>query len=145
LKKKNNMIQEKTKEERLVLLNETIAHYSENVNRRCIKTTDAGHFKCKYSGTTIGNAESDGCAIGRLLTPELRIELDAKCGDTRPSGVDDLWSDLPDEIKAYGKAFLVSLQALHDEIDNWDEQGLSEDGKEYAESIKKGFCLEQSN
>lgn len=139
------MIQEKTKEECLVLLNETITHYSENVNRRCVKTNGEGQIKCKYSGTTIENAESDGCAVGRLLTPELRLELDAMCGDEIPSGVTDIWGYLPDEIKAYGKSFLTSLQGLHDSIEYWNEEGLSDKGKKYAERIKVDYCLELSN
>lgn len=139
------MIQEKTKEECLALLNETITHYSENVNRRCVTTNGEGRFKCKYSGTTIENSESDGCAIGRLLTPELRIELDTKYGDTIPSGVEDIWEYLPDEIKGYGKAFLVDLQKLHDEISFWNNEGLTERGNFHVEAIKGKYCLELSN
>jgi hypothetical protein len=139
------MIQDKTKEERLVLLNETIAHYSENVNRRCVTTNGEGQFKCKYSGTTIDNAESDGCAIGRLLTPELRIQLDTKYGDTIPSGVEDIWEYLPDEIKGYGKLFLIDLQKLHDEIAFWDNEGLTGRGKLHVEEIKQKYCLVVTN
>lgn len=134
-------MEEKTKQERLALLDSTIAYYSENINRRCVMTNSEGDVKCKYSGTTIGNEESEGCAIGRLLTPELRQQLDAQCGDDVPSGVTDIWDYLPEDIKSYGKLFLASLQHLHDGNGYWDINGLSEDGVNYADDIKKRFCL----
>ncbi len=132
----------KTKEEQLALLNDTIAHYSENVNRRCVAIDSNGQIQCKYSGTTINNTESDGCAIGRLLTPELRLMLDNNCGDTIPSGVDNVWGDLPDEIKAYGQAFLITLQKLHDEPSYWGSEGLTERGQSCVDRIKVDISLD---
>ena len=53
-------------------LEDTIAYYSEDVNRRCIKGT-----KCLYSPLNADKKGiSKGCAIGRHLDEELQLTLD---------------------------------------------------------------------
>ena len=130
----------RTKEEKLALLADTIKYYSEDITRRCIgiSENDIG-LKCYYSGSTINNSNSDGCAIGRLLTPELRQELDDIFSKlSLPSGVNEVWDYLPVDLQSYGKEFLQDLQRLHDGSNNWvsEPNGLSESGKINAEQIK---------
>ena len=119
----------KRKEKQLGLLEETIAYYSEDVTRRC--TIGKG---CRYSGESFNKPHSDGCAIGRLLSPELRLILDTKHKGDSAIGV---WDALPKLIQRYGKKFLLDLQLLHDGHEYWNDKGLSERGEEIVLKIKK--------
>lgn len=124
---------EKTKQDKLVLLEDTIKYYSEDINRRCVNsTTDL----CYYSSTSIPDKWSDGCAIGRLLTPKLRLELDAKSSEMSNTSVKHIFHLLPENIQDYGKDFLDKLQKLHDNARNWNDEGLSEHGKIMVDEIK---------
>jgi len=63
---------ENIKQKRLGLLEETVSYYSENPSeRRCKVGTE-----CKYSPTSLGLKNSEGCAIGRKLSPQKKLELD---------------------------------------------------------------------
>ena len=124
------------KNKKLKLLEETILYYSENPLRRCRETFD-GESQCFYDGSRNSLAESDGCAVGRLLPQELKIHLDDNYTFNQLcAGVDDIFDLLPDDIKAYGLTFLSDLQVLHDNSDYWDENGLTETGKACASRIK---------
>ena len=120
----------------LALLNETVTYYSENpIERRC--TANSGG--CYYSPEKANKPNSEGCAVGRLLTPELKAELDFQIGgDTSVEGV---WHLLPNEIQVYGMDFLGELQLLHDVSDYWDDKGITKDGLRKVERIKSNFNL----
>lgn len=115
----------KTNEEKIQLLNETVAYYSENTLRRCIKAD----FNCFYDGANNTFTASDGCAIGRLLTKELRAELDLEFkNNSVNSGVFNIFNRLPKEVQSYGKTYLLRLQNFHDNSIFWDDAGLSDYG-----------------
>ena len=116
----------KTNQEKAKLLEETIEYYSENTEKRSIGLVD-NCIKCAYSGETVNKKFSSGCAIGRLLTPELSLEIDILFKD-KPSGVAYVWGYLPTDIQAYGLPFLTQLQNLHDSNRNWDTNDLSKNG-----------------
>lgn len=122
----------------LALLNETVAYYSEDTNRRCSKDK-----LCAYDPATAGKEGiSEGCAIGRLLSPQLKKELDKKyTSASKPSGVPSIFEELPKSIQYYGKEFLTRLQSLHDQSIYWDHNALSVAGKREIESFKKCFGL----
>ena len=120
----------------LALLNETVTYYSENpTERRC--TSIGG--SCYYSPEKANKPKSEGCAIGRLLTPELKAELDEQIViNTTVGGV---WDSLPKEIQVYGMDFLGELQSLHDVSVYWDDKGITKDGLGKVERIKSNFNL----
>lgn len=125
---------------RLEVLEQTVAYYSEDVNRRCIDTKTN---TCFYSGNTAGKKGiSDGCAVGRLLPEELREELDTLFEDTGgASSVTEAFHLLPVEIKELGEDFLYLLQKLHDADAFWYEGGLTKEGKEAVQKMKQQFNL----
>ena len=120
----------------LALLNETVTYYSKNpIERRCTSIGDS----CYYSPEKANKPNSEGCAIGRLLTPELKAELDEQIViNTSVTGV---WNLLPKKIQVYGMDFLGELQLLHDVSDYWDDKGITKDGLGKVERIKKDFNL----
>lgn len=120
-------------EKQLALLEDTVKYYSEDTNLRCVNKFD----ECYYSSKSVGKSNSKGCAIGRLVSPRLRIKLDEICGT-----VTEIFDFLPKKIRDYGVEFLQELQYLHDKSDYWceDENGLTDWGKETLEEFKKGIA-----
>src|SRR5690606_24716056 len=105
---------------------ETIEYYSEDVNRRA-KTDQGG---CAYL-TKDGNM----CAVGRCFSEEGLKEY-GNCPSFFHHEMIDLFKD---EYKIYDQQFWSLLQGLHDKDQNWDENGLSEEGQRY---IRKNFSKE---
>lgn len=116
---------EKTTEEKIQLVWDTVNYYSENPEERRCKS-DVG---CVYSPESIDNPNSEGCAVGRLLTDELKIKLD-NVGNLGCTGVSAIFHLLPLDIQAYSLDLLQSLQGLHDQDDNWTPDGISDIGEE---------------
>lgn len=120
----------KTTEQKIELVWDTVNYYSENpVERRC--KSNVGYV---YSPTNANKPNSEGCAVGRLLTNELKIKLD-NVGMMGAAGVGSIFHELPDDIRAYGQYLLESLQGLHDLDDNWTPDGISDEGEEYVKKI----------
>lgn len=125
----------KSNEEKIALLNDTVEYYSEDIQRRCV---DVATSICYYSPTSLNNNEkSCGCAIGRLLEPELRLELDNKARSMNNSAVKNMFEFLPEDIQSYGLLFLARLQDFHDNDENWDIGSLSERGQMIVDDIKR--------
>ena len=104
------------------LLNDTINHY--NSNNRSITLSG----QCYYYPV---NDKSEGCAIGRLIKDK---EL---CKTFGCRNVNEVFSEIPKELQELGPEFLSQLQCLHDVGANWNESGLSENGKEVVEFIRE--------
>ena len=125
----------------LQLLNETIAYYSENpTERRCVAKSGG----CFYSPKSAGKPNSEGCAIGRLLSPNKKEQLDNE--DSADTSVDFMFDYLPKKVQSHGKQFLSALQQLHDGGEDnglkyWSEKGLTEDGLKKVQEIKDLFNL----
>jgi hypothetical protein len=113
-------------------LNETVKYYSEDVNRRCV--SDDG--MCYYSPTSAGKkGKSEGCAIGRKMTPYQKGAADRKI-----QPVDRLAENLiPVELKTMPMNFLFEVQTLHDRNEYWGDKGLSEEGKSRTAGIKQKY------
>jgi hypothetical protein len=113
----------------LAFLEDTIKHF--NSTNRGVNTGD--RYTCSYYA---------GCAIGRHLPKELCLRLD----DFENSGINHrgIFDLLPQELQALGMSFLSRVQNLHDDEDNWDEKGLTTQGLEKANVIKKYFGLEET-
>lgn len=120
-------------EKRLAFINESISHF--NINNRGISPVTVEN--CITRGG-ICSYEA-GCIIGRHLDKELCIAFD-RIG--RFSGVNHVFDRLPEKLKELGEDFLVSLQNMHDDVQCWDEHGLTKEGLEEYNIIKLKFCTE---
>lgn len=123
------------------ILLDALEYYTvDPVNRRC---TDGG--ACYYSAKTINKeTTSEGCLIGRLLSPELAESIDAKY----TKSIDVIFSngdfELPDFINAGNAEFLAACQTLHDISSNWSDAGLSNIGKTEVRKIIYNYKLDAS-
>lgn len=114
----------------LELLEETISHY--NLGNRC-----AVNGKCRYSPVTLGLiGVSEGCAIGRKLSPAVARELDVSFNGV-DIGNEELRKELPEWMLNLDFRFLNDLQHLHDVDCFWGEKGLNEDGEREVDGIKE--------
>jgi hypothetical protein len=120
----------------LALLEDTIQFYSEDTSRRSVKSNGAGGNVCYYS------FKGKKCAIGRLLTPE-ELELWAQVAENKFEGLENSSyrfmaeiCGVPVNLQGFDPVFLTGLQSLHDNDQYWDENGLTENGKEQVATIK---------
>lgn len=131
-------------------LKDTIEYYGSDLKRRCVVKKPEGVNFCAYSPKT-ANLEgiSEGCAIGRHLTPELKEKLDApKANQNGPAGIIDLIKEptltelFPQWMRDMDVHFLSSVQNIHDVTNNWGEvEGLSSKGKFRVNDIIERFNL----
>jgi hypothetical protein len=116
-------------------LDETVEYYSANPEgRRC--TSMIG---CHYSPQTARKFGSEGCAIGRKMTPLNAIKADR----LYTGGVKTLLREFPDllpeNLRRMPENFLVSVQNLHDSPMYWTSTGLSVFGKELVAQIRETY------
>ncbi len=75
------------------ILLDTLEYYGADESRYCM---DSKGNSCRYSPFALGIEEaSEGCAIGRLLTPEIASKLDKH----ELGSIDEILQDLEEEIK----------------------------------------------
>lgn len=121
-------------EKRRTILEETVKYYSEDTKRRCI-----ANKKCYYTAKFAGK-ESNGCAIGRLLPPEVSEAIDILYSSTNiGSDVGSVWKHIPLELQVLGQDFFKDLQGLHDDEDYWDESGLTQRGTDKVQQIREKY------
>lgn len=116
-------------ERRLEFLNDTVNYYSEDVTRRAVDCYEI----CVYFDETTKNK----CAIGRFIDENILKSKIQLFGSVARNEIFEL---LPKNIQELEKRFLMEMQFLHDNSDNWNENGLSEQGKHQVEVIKKVHC-----
>lgn len=118
-------------------LSGALKYYTKDVNRRCVTKNN-----CYYSPESMCNKNSDGCLIGRWLTPELKLELDSN-KYTKGANVSTqiVFSRLPTVLQNLGQIFLARCQNLHDMPKFWTSTGLSEYGKHEVKNIIEEFEL----
>lgn len=118
----------RTKEEYLALLEDTVKYYSEDTSRRAMEEND-----CVY-------LTEDGrkCAVGRFLVENFDYTHFNSC-----YSVKDLYTQygntdkfLTSECRGYNIDFWQRLQGLHDNSTLWDNKGLTKSGKITVENIK---------
>lgn len=117
------MQESKTRQE---LFDNTINHF--NSSNRAIAEDENGFIGCKYR-TKDGRA----CAIGREIPTTLARKFD-KTDDTAVDN-DYIFDKLPQRLQDMGQYFLLEMQALHDNGDNWNVDGLTEYGLTVAKEI----------
>ena len=111
---------------RKMFLDDTVSHY--NSTNRGVGT-----------GITIASCSyKNGCAVGRHLDMELCVAMD-NTGDGYIKHT-DVFKQLPEWMKSLDKEFLSRVQKLHDNSFHWNENGLSESGKQFASKIETEYC-----
>jgi hypothetical protein len=93
------------------------------------------------------------CAVGRLLTDEEAAYLQAldststitkimKYLDTYDNNLaKSIWS----KLSKYPVRYLQDIQRLHDEYAYWDDNGLTDDGRNYADYIRNSITTGDYN
>ena len=127
-------------------LADNLAYYINKPERRCIDNQSG----CYYSGDTAGK-KTMGCFVGKLLSPKDRITADQQLISTASgaTGVHALVNyaglmgiKVPNLIKK-NVDVMSTFQILHDNCENWDENGLSEEGKIMLTDIINKYNLEK--
>lgn len=123
------------------IINETVAYYSEDVNRRAIKALGSCFYHLVFDGVI------KQCAVGRCLIDSNKVQKNVDSADD--SSADAVWNtsaaldeDLKPEYRGHSLDFWTDLQKLHDDADSdgyWDSnEGLTEIGrKRVAELLAK--------
>jgi len=124
----------KLNSQQLEFLNETVNHYNKNNRSATLINETFGENKCSYFPQ---NNKSLGCAIGRHVSDkDLCKEWDKLPNDK--SSVYAIFEQLPEYLRLLDCNFLLAIQRLHDNPNNWDENGLSETGRYNAKEIEQG-------
>ena len=128
------------------LLKDTINYYSANpAKRRCVNKKLGA---CYYSPKRAYKPLSEGCAIGRHLTPEAKIAFDDLASSdsdmTTISAIMEVGANkamMPSWMQKMNHEFLRRVQGLHDRSEYWDVQGLTGRGKEIVNDIITEYQL----
>lgn len=124
------------------LLQSTIDYYGvDPENRRCFKDGN-----CKYSPKTAGKQGlSEGCAIGRHLSPKVQKAFDNFSGNSYSiidiMAKEEMKKLLPEWMQEMPVGFLSSVQVLHDKSSSWGAKGLSNVGKQRVNRIIEEYKL----
>ena len=128
------MKKEKKKTIKEVVL-ETIEYYENNPERRAL--SDVG--VCLYYAPDTGNM----CAVGRCMKDATQ---DYSCGILSLNKgfteieEEDIHKEMKEEYSNIPISVWQHLQSFHDLSDYWNENGLTEDGKEYKQFLIEKYC-----
>lgn len=124
------------RQKRREFLDDTVMYYSADVSRRAVVAIDGpkdGEPKsaCKYR-------TSDGrkCAVGRHVHDDAYDIL----MEGHSINTEAMKKYLPEKILSLGIDFLQEIQQLHDCDDNWNDKGISLQGKTVAETMMSQYC-----
>lgn len=113
------------KKSKLEIINEVVAHFSEDPSRRA--TNCSGD--CVYR-TEDGRA----CAVGMFIQDSCYVpSYEGISADALlHAGNDEM---LLEDYRGHGITFWLDLQLLHDCPDYWNSEGLTDLGREYLQEI----------
>ena len=123
------------------ILNETVEYYSGNPKAR--RSSDNG--VCSFNGPY-----GEHCAVGRCFLPEFQMLGDKLIGNRsnlitfmKLNGVESIDEFLQPQYRGKNYRFWTNLQYLHDTKENWNKNGLTEQGylvvQRIRERIKTNF------
>lgn len=123
----------RTEQDYLDLLQETINFYSEDISRRAEDISGS----CLYS-----TEDGRNCAVGRCMTKKAKESIgtalipasDLPTRYTRINSIDPL---MKPKYKGFQLWFWDKLQGIHDSDGNWIESGLTKQGKDRVENLKR--------
>lgn len=116
-----------------------LAYYTADTNRRCTSDGDT----CFYSPVTAEKeGKSEGCWVGKDMTPENRLKADA-LGIVSVCAL-KVQALLPDNLKVLPIDYLMMCQKFHDTDEHWDNKGLTGKGKAFLKyNIIRNFGLSE--
>jgi hypothetical protein len=120
---------------KIEIIDETVKYYSEDVNRRSFTGTGTSQL-CKYK-----TEDCKMCAVGRCLTSTFINKFGDLIGDVHHLFAQVDWNDdlFQEQYKGHGEDFWIDLQHLHDVQMHWDNNGLTEIGKDFLKAIKRRY------
>lgn len=105
---------------------DTLEYYCQNPKRRC--TAENGSL-CQYDPIKLHRGDTEGCAIGRKLSKIAREKYGIQnCSIDEIFDSPELKEMAPEWMQEMNIEFLVSMQKLHDDRNNWHSEGLSPEG-----------------
>lgn len=109
---------------KIEIIKETVEYYSADVSRRSISYSG----KCMYNGP-----EGKQCAFARCAEAIDEEYEEWNANEVLENkGIETLKPEYRHIIDVY---FWNELQYLHDNCSNWDENGLTEDGKVFVKGL----------
>lgn len=110
---------------KLEIIDETVKFYTEDPSRRAVE-----NFSCEYL-----TADGRMCAVGRCAENPEDIPYGSLGFD------DNVWAtiEFKPQYQGHDERFWSDLQTFHDTSSFWESDGLSEDGKEHVEFLKKKY------
>lgn len=116
---------------KLEIIEETAAFY--NSENRAYDEQDA---TCYYQ-----TADGKQCAVGRCMMEPSKYAWNTSQGGAGAESLLETNGDdiLKPEYRGHDTGFWQDVQRLHDYIDNWDKNGLTEDGKKHKESLIRKY------
>lgn len=121
---------------KIEIIDDTVAYYSADVSRRSI--SDERSSKCLYKGP-----KEKECAFQRVVENDLsKYDQDSNFGFgstcvTVMKNEPEL--KFKEGYEGHNAGFWIEIQDLHDRFEYWNNEGLTEKGKEYVESLKHKY------
>jgi hypothetical protein len=132
---------------KIEIIEETINFYSQDPSRRAVKTREDGSsYACLYV------YKEKRCALSRCMSPEFLEKYGEIINDTG-SITEDLSRYLSEELhinlddtllpkyRGHNEDFWSDIQAMHDIVENWDKNGLTDRGRKFVTNIKQTHTL----
>lgn len=116
---------------KIEIIKETASHYTSK-NRGY----DTDESSCEYI-----TPEGYRCAVGRCIKKEhiLTFQLDNQGVGIDGGNFDQLNKVLQDEYKGHSYTFWQDLQQLHDQCSNWNDEGLTDQGRVYYNELLEKY------
>lgn len=129
-----------TTKTKIEIINETIEFYSENPKlKRAIVISESRSLNNNFDFGSINyqykTSEGKACAVGRCLIESAPFTELNKTGFVNLRVLNYLKSD----YEGHNLKFWKDLQELHDDGSNWDDSGLTPQGKNTADLLKKYY------
>lgn len=113
------------------IIDETVAYYNEDVNRRSLLDSGYDSPQCRYNGP-----DNKHCAFARMCNP---IEANQE-GSAASEVIEDCGEDiLLEEYRGQSLGFYDAIQRLHDSERYWDSKGITDLGKEQVALLKANY------
>lgn len=128
----------------LEIINETAEFYISDPSRRSLtnlKHSESDLFDCVYVSTNGNN-----CAFSRCCTDEgkqkLHNEYEGKSVLSLHEPIDFF---LKEEYKGLSNGFWNLIQTFHDNKHYWNDDGITEEGKQYLDKIRNEYSKQISD
>ena len=112
-----------------------LEYYTQDTNRRCVKSNG----RCTYNPINADKQGiSEGCAIGRWMTPEHQNR-----GDLNFCIAADLPKETISNLLHLDVIFLTACQSLHDHREYWGDNELSFSGTQKLKNLIVTYNLDE--